>query len=136
MVQKRKIASQSGGSILSKASTRTGGGALQSEDGKEMMGDEGDEDYGMFAETVEMKRSNSIVRGANISAALVEHIEEIEEQITDFNTRQAEIIERDPAHVLAQEEERLKKRGEAVEQQLARTEEAGKSAMEKLTAVE
>lgn len=101
-----------------------------------MMTDDGDQDYGMFAETVEMKRSNSIVRGANISAALVEHIEEIEEQITDFNTRQAEIIERDPAHVLAQEEERLKKRGEAVEQQLARTEEAGKSAMEKLTAVE
>ena len=38
--------------------------------------------------------------------------------------------------MLAQEEERLKKRREAVEQQLGRTEEAGTAAMEKLTTVE
>ena len=34
---------------------------------------------------METRRSNSIVRGANISAALMDHIGEIEEQITDFS---------------------------------------------------
>ncbi len=85
--EKTQAAARSGG-VRKVVGKKMGGAAGEKEEQDEQsaqhMGGGGFE----MMERVEMKRSNSIVRGANISAALVEHIEEIEEQMTDFSARQ------------------------------------------------
>ena len=134
LAAKSEVAAKSG---QAKSGAGAGAGAGAAGEGEGEGGSGGGGSYGLEAvERVETRRGSVVVRGAQISAALVEQMEEIEEQITDFTARQQALQDTDPSYVIAQEEERLGKQKEALEQQLARQAEAGRAAQERLAAVE